>query len=99
MPSPLLCNPMICERLWKKTQIKKIVERIKDHSGRGHTSHMLKRNIEISHIDVDTANLKIININFSNNKKKWKIAESLWIKDLRPALNLLEKSIPLKLYN
>ena len=65
---------------------------------------MLKHNIETSHTDVNTANFKIIDINFSNNKKKRKIAESLWITDLRPRLristiNVQVKSIPLKLFN
>ena len=60
---------------------------------------MVKHNIETSHTDVNTANLKINDMNFSNNKRKRKIAESLWIKDLRPTLNVHEKSIPLKLFN
>ena len=49
---------------------------------------MLKHNLEISHTDVNTANFKIIYMSLSNNKKKRKIAESLWIKDLRPTLNV-----------
>ena len=77
----------------------RIIERIKDQSGRDHASHMVKHNIETSHTDVNTANFKIIDMNFSNNKKKQKIAESLWIKDLRPTLNIQVKSIPLKLFN
>ena len=56
---------------------------------------MVKYDIGISHTDADTANFKIIDMNFSNNK----IIESLWIKDLRPTLNVQEKSIPLKLFN
>ena len=50
---------------------------MKDHSGRSHASHMVKHNIEISHIDVNTANLKIIDINFSNNERNREIEESL----------------------
>ena len=68
---------------------------MKDLSGRDHASHMVKHNIKTSHTDVNTANFKTIDINFSNNKKKRKIAESLWIKDLRPTLNVRKKSIPL----
>ena len=78
---------------------RRIIERIKDHSGRDHASHMVKHNIETSHTDVNTANFKIIDMNFSNNKRKRKIAESLWIKDLRTTLTVQEKSIPLKLSN
>ena len=58
---------------------------------------MVKQNIGTS--DVNTANFNITDMNFSNNKRKRKIAESLWIKDLRPTLNVQEKSIPLKLSN
>ena len=58
---------------------------------------MVKQNIGTS--DVNTANFNITDMNFSNNKRKRKIAESLWIKDLRPTLNVQEKSIPLKLFN
>ena len=78
---------------------RRIVERIKNHSGRDHAAHMVKHNIETSHTDVNTANFKIIDINFSNNIKKRKIAESLWIKDLRPTLNAQKKSVPLKFFN
>ena len=61
---------------------RRIIERIEDHSGRDHASHMVKHNIETSHTDVNTANIKIIDMNFSNNKRKRKITDSLWIKDL-----------------
>ena len=77
----------------------RIIERIKDRSGRDHSSHMVKHNIQTSHTDVNTANFKIIDMNFSNNKGKHKISESLWIKDLRSTLNVQEKSIPLKLFD
>ena len=59
---------------------------------------MVKHNIETSH-DVHTANFKIIDMNFSNNKRKRKIAESVWIKDLRPILKVQEISVALKLFN
>ena len=66
----------------------KIRDRVKDHSGRDNASYMVKKNIKTSHTDVNTANFEIIDTNFSNNKRKWEIAESLWIKDLRPTLNV-----------
>ena len=55
--------------------------------------------IKTSHTDVDPANIKIINKNFSNNKKNPKIAKSSWIKVLTPKLNVKEKTIPLELFN
>ena len=56
----------------------------------------MKLNVETYHTDVNAANFKITNMNFSNNKRKQKIAESLWIKDLRPTLNEQEKSYHIK---
>ena len=93
------CTESSCRDNYVGETGRRIIERIKDHSGRDHASHMVKHNIETSHTDVNTANLKINDMNFSNNKRKRKIAESLWIKDLRPTLNVQEKSIPLKLSN
>ena len=48
---------------------------------------MVKHNIVTSHMDVNNGNFKIIDMNFSNNKKKRKIVDSLCIKNLRPTLN------------
>ena len=41
-----------------------ITERIKDHSGRDHTLHVLKHSIEMSHKNVKIIDLKIIDKNF-----------------------------------
>ena len=60
---------------------------------------MVKYNIETSNTDVNIVNFKMIDINFSNNKSKRKIVESLWIKYRRPTLNVQDKLVPLKLFN
>ena len=78
---------------------RRITERIKDHNGRDHTSQVWNHSIEKSHKNVNTIDFKIIDKNFHNNKRKRKIAEALWIKDLRPTLSTQEKSIQLKLFN
>ena len=93
------CTEPSCRDNYVGETGRRIIERIKDHSGRDHALHVVRHNIETSHTDVNTANFKIIDMNFSNNKKKRKIVESLWIKDLRPILNVQEKSMPLKLFN
>ena len=93
------CTEPSCRDNYVGETGRRIIERIKDHSSRDHASHMVKHNIETSHTDVNTANFKIIDIDFNNNKRKQKIRELLWIKDLRPTLNVQEKSIPLKLFN
>ena len=74
-------------------------QKINKHNGREHTSNVLKHSIEKSHKNVNIIDFKIIDKNFHNNKRKRKIAEALWIKGLRTALNMQEKSIQLKLFN
>ena len=93
------CTEPSCHTDYVVETGRRIVERIKYHSGRDHAAHLVKHNIETFHTDVNTANFKIIDINFSNNIKKQKTAESLWIKDLRPTLNVQKKSVPLKFFN
>ena len=95
----MLCKLKPCRDNYVGETGRKIIDRIRDHISRGHASHIVKRSIETSPTDVNTANFKIIDMNFSNCKRKRKIAESLWIKDLRHTLNEQEKSIPLKLFN
>ena len=56
----------------------------------------MKLNVETYHTDVNAANFKIIDMNFSNNKRKQKITESSWIKGLRPTLNVQERSYHIK---
>lgn len=51
----------------------RIIERIKDHSGGDHTSHMMKLNVKTSNTDVRPGNLKVSYKEFSNNKRKRKI--------------------------
>ena len=78
---------------------RRITERIKDHNGRDHTSYVPKHSIEKSHKNGNTTYFEIIDKNFHNNKRKRKIAEALWIKELRPTLNTQEKSIQLNLFS
>ena len=93
------CPEPTCIEDYVGESARRITERIKDHSGRDHTSHVLKHSIAKSHKNVNTIDLKIIDKNFHNDKRKRKIAEALCIKDVRPTLNTRGKSIQLKLFN
>ena len=74
---------------------RRITEIIKYNSGRDHTSHVFKHSIEKSPKNINTIDFKITDKNFHKNKRKRKIAETLWIKDLRPTLNTQVNSIQL----
>ena len=78
---------------------RRITERTKEHNGRDHTSQVWNHSIQKSHKNVNNIDFKVIDNNFHNNKRKRKIAEALWIKDLRLTLNTQKKSIPPKRFN
>ena len=63
------CTEPPCRDNYTRETGRRIAERIKDHSSRDHASHMVKHNIETSHTDVNTGNVKIVDMNFSNNKR------------------------------
>ena len=76
-----------------------IAETVKDHNERDHKSHLLKHSLETGDERVKIYDFSIIYKKFSVNKRKWKIAESLLIKPLRPTLSIHDKSVPFKLLN
>ena len=69
--------PPTCEENYIGETARAIHERIKDHNGRDHKSHMLKDSIEKHHDNLAHENFKIIAKNFKINKWKQKISESL----------------------
>ena len=86
--------------MWRKLYIHEIgryiAERVKDYNGRDYKSHILKHSLETGHEHVISSHFSK---NFNGNKRKWKIAKWLLIKQLRSTLNIHDKSIPLKLLN
>jgi len=78
---------------------RRFAERIKDHCGRDHKSHILKHSLESGHT-VEEANFRILNddARLSNYYVRTTF-ESLVIKNKRPNLNCQEKSRPLSLFN
>ena len=74
------------------------VERIKDHNSKDNSSHLLKHACENGHIIVWEKDFQILGNNYQSNFKR-KISESLFIKQLKPTLNVNKKSITLHLFN
>ena len=77
---------------------RRIVERIKDHNSKDNSSHLLKHARENGHTHVWKKDFKILGNNYQSNFKR-KISESLFIRQLKPSLNVNEKSVPLHLFN
>ena len=77
----------------------RISERITDHNGRDQKSHIFKHSSEKCRLHFHTNSFKIIRNGFKNNSFKRKVSEALLIKQIKPSLNVQEKSIELKLFN
>ena len=56
------CTEPSCRDNYVGETGRRIIERIKGHSGRDHASHMVKHNIETSHTDINTANFTTLNV-------------------------------------
>lgn len=73
--------------------------RIIDHSGRDQKLHLIRHAVVNDHPNASFDDFKIIGSGFRNNACKRKVDEALLIKELRPILNIHEKSFELKLFN
>ena len=71
------CSAENCSDDYMKELARRIIERVKDHSGRDTKSHVLKHSNEKEHVEVTQEDFKIICSNFKNNRLKRKIAEVL----------------------
>ena len=76
-----------------------MLEQVKDHSGRDTSSHNFKHCVVADHQFVSCDDLRIVGRNYYKDKQKQKIEEALSIKNLKPSLNVQEKSVALKLFN
>ena len=76
----------------------RIKERIIDHNKSDKNSHILKHSRKEGHTHVWDRDFKVLGNNYRSAFKR-KISEALFIKKLKPSLNVKEKSIRLHLYN
>ena len=70
-----------------------------DHNGRDFNSHLLKHALENNHQHVSGKDFKMIGNGFRGNNKKRKVAEALLIREIKPALNIQDQSVPLQLFS
>ena len=94
-----VCETERCNEGYVGECTRRLCERVKDHKGRDHSSHLVKHVVETGHLPVDTANFEVIGSGYRDNARRRKIAEVLLVKKLKPTLNIQEKSVPLKLFN
>ena len=78
---------------------RRISERIIDYNGTDQKSHIFKQSSEKCCQHFITNSFTIIGNGFKNNSFKRKVSEAQLIKQIKPSLNVQEKSIELKLFN
>ena len=77
---------------------RRIEKRIMDYNKPDKNSHFLKHSREKNHQHVWENDFKVLGNNYRSNVKR-KISHAIFIKQLKPSLNVKEKSIQLQLYN
>ena len=69
---------------------------MKDRNGRDRNSHLSRHSVESGHDPVLKDDFRIIGKGYRNNTRRRKIAVTLFIKKIKPSLNIQEKSVKLK---
>ena len=74
-------------------------ERMRDHNGRNCNSHLFKHSVESRHDSVLENDFRIIRKGYRSNTSRRKIAEALFIKNMKLSLNIQDTSVKLELFN
>ena len=72
--------------------------RTDNHSGTDKKSHVLAHSKKTKHRRVTLKNIRILGSGYRNTFKR-RISEALFIKELKPDLNVQEEAFKLSLYN
>ena len=94
------CPEPTCNASYVGEVSRRFSERIKDHNGRDHKSHVATHSMETGHKNVTKEDFKIVaKEKRMSNYYVRTTSEALIIKRHKPTLNAQEKSAPLKLFN
>ena len=72
---------------------------MKDHNGKDRNPHLFKRALEKNYQDVCKIYFAVLGSGYRGNTMKRKVAEAMFIKELKLTLNIQEKFVLLKLSN
>ena len=85
-----------CNENYIGESARRLDERMKDHNGRDRNFHLFRHSVESRHDPVLKNDFRIIGKGYRNNTRRRKIAEALFIKKMRPSLDIQEKSVKLE---
>ena len=72
---------------------------MKDHNGRDRNSDLFKHSVKSRYDPVLKNDFRIIEKGYRNNTSRRKTAEALFIKKMKPSVNIQEKYLKLELFN
>ena len=71
--------------------------RFKDHAGKDKNSHIYQHSSKMRHPKAKAENFEILGVNYPDRRKR-KLAEAMFIRDLKPTLNKQKDSYKLSLF-
>jgi len=92
------CPDQTCEAMYVGETARRIDSRIDEHAGKDNKSHIYKHSSDSGHPKFSSKDFKILATKPNLSCPKRKIAEALYIKRLKPNLNIQACSVPLKLF-
>ena len=92
------CPNVACNEKYVGETDRKIKELTMDHNKRDKSLHLLKHARESEHTNVWKEGFKILNGNYKSSIKR-RISDALYIRTLKPTLNVKAKLTVLELYN
>ena len=92
------CSTENCNENYIDESTRRLDERMKDHNGGDRNYHLFKHSVESRHDLVLKSDFRIIGKGYRNNTRRRKIAEVLFIKKIKPSLNIQEKFVKLELF-
>ena len=90
----VICKSEICNKNYIGESAQRLDERIMDYKGRDCNFHFFKHSVESAHDPPLKNDFRIIGKDYSNNTH-----ETLFIKKMKPSLNIQKKSVKLELFN
>ena len=91
------CPDKNCYKTYIGETRRRVIERVKDHSGRDHNSQVFKHSIEKGHQIVTMNDISLLAKGFKTNFSR-EISEAFYIKEQKPSLNIQSLSKPIKLF-
>ena len=93
------CSDENCNENYIGESARRLDQRMKDHNGRDRISHLFKHSVKSMHDPVLKNNFRIMGKGYRNNSSRRKISEALFIKKMKPSVNIQEKSVKFELFN